>query len=319
MVRYASPLFVSSGDLIADRRYDHAMALRARGDLQDAADLMDQALALAPRFASAWFALGAIRAELGDWAGAVAAFRAARDVDPQDRHGAALCLARLGAGDLADAMSPAYLRGLFDQYAPRFDDALSRLSYRAPAVLRDAVAAACRAGGRSMRFGTMLDLCCGTGLGGAAFRPSVDWLAGVDLSPGMIAQARAKGLYDRLAVADIGAFLAEEAARDAAYHLTVAADVFVYLVDLAPVIAAVARVLAPDGLFAFTVETHPGEGAILGEKLRYAHGAAHVRAAAEAAGLGLIEFAEISTRMEGGAPVPGLLVVAAKTQGLDRP
>ena len=33
------------------------------------------------------------------------------------------------------------------------------------------------------RFGTMLDLGCGTGLAGAAFRPHVDWLAGVDLSP----------------------------------------------------------------------------------------------------------------------------------------
>ena len=51
----------------------------------------------------------------------------------------------------------------------------------------------------------MLDLGCGTGLAGAAFRPHVDWLAGVDLSPKMIEVARAKGLYDRLAVADIGA------------------------------------------------------------------------------------------------------------------
>ena len=50
-----------------------------------------------------------------------------------------------------------------------------------------------------MRFGTMLDLGCGTGLAGEAFRPHVDWLEGVDLSPGMIAQARKKTIYDRLA------------------------------------------------------------------------------------------------------------------------
>ena len=40
----------------------------------------------------------------------------------------------------------------------------------------------------------MLDLGCGTGLAGAAFRPFVDWLVGVNLSPAMVAQAAAKGL-----------------------------------------------------------------------------------------------------------------------------
>lgn len=311
MDRDGSRLFLSSGDLIADRRYDHAMALRARGDLSDAADLMGQALELAPRFASAWFALGAIRAELGDCAGAIEAFREARASDPQDRQGAALCLARLGALDVQDAMSPAYVRGLFDQYATRFDDALSRLSYRAPALLREAVEAACRVRGRRMRFGSMLDLGCGTGLAGASFRPYVDWLVGVDLSSGMIGQARAKGLYDQLEVGDIAAFLAAEAARDASYHLIVAADVFVYLADLRPIVAAVARVLAADGIFAFTVETHAGDDVRIGEKLRYAHGAAHVRAAVADAGLALLELAEASTRTENGVPVTGLLVVAA--------
>ena len=45
-------------------------------------------------------------------------------------------------------------------------------------------------------FGTMLDLGCGTGLAGVAFRPHVDWLVGVDLSPKMIEEARRKALYD---------------------------------------------------------------------------------------------------------------------------
>jgi predicted TPR repeat methyltransferase len=312
MDRDGSRLFLSSGDLIADRRYDHGMALRARGDLGDAADVMRQALELAPRFASAWFALGAIRAELGDCNGAIAAFREARASDPQDRQGAALCLARLGAWDVKDAMSPAYVRGLFDQYAPRFDDALTRLSYRAPALLHDAVAAACAARGRRMHFGSMLDLGCGTGLAGAAFRPCVDWLVGVDLSSAMIGQARAKGLYDQLEIGDIAAFLAEQAARDAAFHLVVAADVFVYLADLKPIVAAVARVLAADGMFAFTVETHAGDDVHIGEKLRFGHGAAHVRSAVADAGLTVIELGDASTRLENNHPVPGLLVLAAR-------
>ena len=61
----------------------------------------------------------------------------------------------------------------------------------------------------------------------------------------------------------------------------------VYVADLAPVLAEASRVLAAGGLLAFTAETHDGEGVIIGEGLRYAHGAAYVRAAVEAAGLKL--------------------------------
>src|ERR1700730_11078484 len=117
-------LFLSSGDVLADRRYERAKAYAAEGDRAAAADLLMQALERAPRFASAWFALGEIRAESGDHAGAVAAFRAARAADPSDCHGTALKLARLGAGDPAAAMAPGYVRRLFDQYASNFYQAL---------------------------------------------------------------------------------------------------------------------------------------------------------------------------------------------------
>ncbi len=63
------PLFVSSGDLIADRRYKWALDHAARGDLAGAADILAQTVELAPGFATAWFALGAIRDKLGDRAG----------------------------------------------------------------------------------------------------------------------------------------------------------------------------------------------------------------------------------------------------------
>jgi len=302
-------LFLSSGDILADRRYEHALRYAERGDDAAAADLLAQAVELEPGFAAAWFRLGEVRARLGERDGAITAFRQALGADPADRSGAALHLARLGAADAATAMSPDYLRALFDQYAPRFDDALANLSYRAPASLLRAVEATCGFENRP-RFGTMLDLGCGTGLAGAAFRPYVDWLVGVDLAPKMIAQARAKGLYDRLVVGDIGQFLREQ--DDAAFHLIVAADVFVYLADLAPACGAIARVLSMGGLLAFTVETHEGAGVILGTKLRYAHGTEYVRAAIDGAGMTERQFVPTSTRTENGEPVPGLLVVAEK-------
>ena len=310
------PLFVSSGDLIADRRYKWALDHAARGDLAGAADILAQTVELVPRFATAWFADGANRDRLGDRDAAIAAFARARDADPEDYHGARLQLARLDAGETTPAMSESYIRRLFDQYAGRYDAALTEhLNYRGPAVLRGAVETAMRAANRSnspIRFRAMLDLGCGTGLGGAAFRGLADRLTGVDLSPAMIAQAEAKGLYDRLVTASVADFLAEVATAGTTYDLVLAADVFVYVNDLAPVIAAIARVLAPEGLLAFTVETHPGEGVKLLPTLRYAYGQATLRAAMTKAGLTLLKIEEAMVRTEKGEPVEGLVVVAAR-------
>jgi predicted TPR repeat methyltransferase len=147
-------------------------------------------------------------------------------------------------------------------------------------------------------------------LAGAAFRPFCDWLVGVDLSPAMLAQARGKGLYDRLVEDDVMTFLAAEAAGGARYHLIVAADVFVYFHELAQMPGLVGRVLAPGGVLAFSVETHDGDGVILRDTLRYAHGEAHVRAALAAGGLTLVSLENASTRTEKGVAVPGMIVVA---------
>jgi predicted TPR repeat methyltransferase len=309
-VQALSTLFLSSGDLIADRRFAWARDCQAKGDLQAAAELLLQALELTPGYASAWFALGEIREQLDDRDGAIAAFGKAREADADDRLGAVLHLIRLGVGAAAD-MPPAYVRTLFDHYARAFDKALTEgLEYRAPALLLTAVEAACRKSGRAAHFGAMLDLGCGTGLAGAVFRPHAERLTGVDLSPGMIEQARGKNLYDRLEVSDVMQFLAAEDEAGSVYDLIVAADVFVYLSDLAPVATAAAGVLAPGGFFAFTVETHSGEGAILGAALRYAHDAEHVRAAIARAGLNVLSLDSVSTRREKKEPVPGLVVVA---------
>ena len=100
---------------------------------------------------------------------------------------------------------------------------------------------------------------------------------------------------------------------DASADLILAADALVYLSDLAAVLREAKRVLMLGGLLAFTVETHAGEGVILGEGLRYAHGAAYVRAAVGEAGLALSRLEDLSARNEDNAPVPGLVVVAGKT------
>ena len=303
-------LFLSSGNLIADRRYDFGRDLQLRGDLAAAADLMAQAAELEPGFASAWFSLGDLREQLGERDAAIAAYRCARETDPDDRHGAKLRLMRLGAENLS-AMPPGYVRALFDQYAPKFDKTLiNDLDYRGPEILLKAVLAARHAAGLPVHFKRALDLGCGTGLAAREFASLVDEFVGVDLSSGMIERARATGLYARLEVTDMLCGLCAE--PDESANLILAADAVVYVPDLAPLLKEATRVLKPKGLVAFTVETHSGEGFILGSSLRYAHSADYLRQVIADAKLTVCAISTASTRTEAGEPVPGLVVTASK-------
>lgn len=307
----SAPLFFSSGDYIADRRYDFGRDLQLRGDLAAAADLMRQAVEITPAFASAWFALGEIREHQKRHEEAIAAYRKACETDPLDRHGARLRLMRLGAEPMAE-MTPDYVRALFDQYAPRFDRALrEHLDYCGPEVLRDAVVEARHAVKKPVHFSRALDLGCGTGLAVDAFASLVDEMTGVDLSPGMLAKAAKRKFYAALKEADMLAALRAEA--DGSFDLVIAADAVVYVPDLAPLCIEAARVLKGGGVFGFTVETHTGEGVVLGRTLRYAHAVGYLREVLAAAKLGVPVLQAVSTRNDGGEPVPGIVVAAVKS------
>jgi len=303
-VRLPTP--VSSGDLILDRRFEWARESFAAGDATAVSELLGEVVQSAPRFAPAWFLLAEAREALGDRTGAIAAFRAALAADDSDRQGAAVRLARLGALPPV-AMPTAYIRSLFDGYAAGFEEALvGRLGYRGPELLIGALARA----GALTSFGSVLDLGCGTGLAGVAIKPHAQQLTGVDLSSRMLEAARGKGVYDRLAETECMTFLREEAVTGARHDLILAADVFIYFHELMQVPRFAVPVMAPGALIAFSVETHDGDGVILRDTLRYAHGEAHVRHALKQGGLQLVCLQSAPARNEKGEPVPGLVVVA---------
>ncbi|MBY0299553.1 MAG: methyltransferase domain-containing protein [Methylobacterium sp.] len=305
----------SSGDLLADRRYVWAEAALAEGDPAAAADLAEQVLERAPSYAPAWLLLGQAREALArDEAGrerAREAFAQALALDPQDALGAALRLARLGGAADRPALSPAYVRALFDGYAGRFEDHLvGALGYCAPEMIRAALAALAPGRGRPLPFRRALDLGCGTGLAARALGGMAAAIEGVDLSPRMLAEARRRGGYAQLHEADLGTFLAGQAPGSA--DLLVAADVFVYVRDLGPVFREAARVLEPGGLFALTLQAHAGEGAVLGADGRYAHAEALLHAEADGAGLARALLRPAAIRRQNREGVPGWLAVLAR-------
>lgn len=294
---------LTSGDLLADRRYAYAVAAAKDGDHEAAADLLDQTLEIVPGWAPALLALGDARQALGQTEEAIAAWQKALGAQPSDELGAKPRLARLGAMPVESAVGDAYIRALFDDYAGRFDAHLRvALGYSGPETIMAALDRAVP--GRS--FDRVLDLGCGTGLMAEAIRPRAGWLGGCDLSPAMVAKAEAKGIYDDLAAEGLLDYCARHAG-----DLVLAADVLVYLGDLGPVFKAVAQSLAPGGLFAFTVQK--GEaGLTLGEDLRYAHAEPLLRDWAQQAGLEVLSCDACATRCDRGVPVPGLVLVLRK-------
>ena len=200
------------------------------------------------------------------------------------------------------------MRSLFDDYAPRFGTHLTQqLSYKAPDIIMAALRRVPREQQRPFRFGRVLDLGCGTGLMGEAVRTHAEHLGGCDLSPRMVEQARAKGIYDRLDVAGIEPFLGAEAAGSA--DLVLAADVFVYVGDLRAVFAASARALAPQGLFAFTAQSHDGDGVIVGDDRRYHHADTYLRETAAHCAFRVAVMEPAAARLERGEPVAGRVCV----------
>lgn len=295
-----TPVQRSSGDLIADRRFLYGEGLLADGEPAAAAELFEQALERAPDWPDGHAGLARARQAAGDTEGSVAAWRRVLALEPADVLGARLHLGLLGAAAVPAAPPKAYVAALFDQYAPEFETALvERLSYGAPAVLGGLVAETGR------RFVHAVDLGCGTGLMGAEVRGLTRRLDGVDLSPAMLDQAAAKGIYDTLTVGDAATVLSGRAGR---HDLVLAADVLPYLGDLAPILAAVAAALVPGGLFAFSVETPGGDVAddwTLRPSLRYAHRPAGLVAAAARVGLRTLRRIDGMQRLDLGEPVDG--------------
>lgn len=287
-------------------------ALKAFGDgkIRLARSLLSKVLVAAPDTAEACYLLAQATEQDGMISRAVGLYRTVRVLDPADRQGAGRALARLGAGPLEAAFTPAHVKMVFDGYAENFDTHLTgRLKYSAPeSLLR--LARACGAVAQATPAPSVLDIGCGTGLAGAAFRPHCRHLTGIDLSGEMIRHAEAKGIYDRLLTGEVTAILQQE--RET-YTLIIAADVTSYIGDLTTFLATVAVRLAVDGTLLLTaLEPAPGEAPGIGPDGAHMHDLAMLRRCADEAGLSLKIYERGAMREEAGQPLATLFVAFTK-------
>jgi predicted TPR repeat methyltransferase len=308
-----APNQFSSGDVIADRRADYARMLAESGDFPAAAELMEQALELAPRWTAGWFRFGEYHEKAGETEKAVAAYGKVAELDTEGLFAAELKLAVLGAAETPEQPPSRYVEGLFDDYADRFETSLvEKLDYSVPQKLAELIGKAAK----GSVFDTIVDIGCGTGLLGVEIRTFANRLEGFDISQNMLAKAEEKGLYDHLDQADLslepeasGLFTPTLAQHRAG--LVAAADVMMCLGSLETVMPLVSALLAPSGFFAFSVEDAGEEdGFVLRESLRYAHSKSYVSELLERTGFSLIEIRKTTIRKDAGKPLSGILFLA---------
>ena len=209
--------------------------------------------------------------------------------------------------------SDAYVKATYDQFAESFDFVLGHLGYQGHAICAEALEVALFEGEPEEGAYAVLDAGCGTGALGPLIAPWAGRITGVDLSSQMLERAKARKVYDQLIEAELTAYLADCEAR---FDAVVCADALIYFGDLDELFGRVARSLAPDGVFVFTVELleRKGDGYSLLRNGRYAHSRGYLVAVLERAGLELEAEAPIANlRVEFGKDVPGLLITARKS------
>ncbi len=311
---------------------------KRRGDRPGALGWFSRATELSPSSAAAQNNLGSALCDLERFDEAITTYRRAIELDPRcwDAYANLTRLyRRLSRGDEAQALyvawldrdpdnpiaqhmvaaargenprraSDAYVQQTFDNFATNFGDVLAGLDYRAPELLKAAVAAAgCEPNGSHR----VLDAGCGTGLCAGWLADYAEQLIGVDLSPRMLERAEALGLYQRLETAELTKFLN---VQPNAFDLIVAADVLVYFGALDTALAAAAAALRPKGLIAFTLERGDAPTFALHPTGRYSHGESYVRQGITDAALEIVALDADVLRREQGEPVEGWVVVARR-------
>ncbi|MCY7386637.1 MAG: tetratricopeptide repeat protein [Burkholderiales bacterium] len=264
-----------------------------------------------PAFIDAWLDLAECQAQSGDVAAAKTSTAAVLARDPQ--HAIAGFRRAQYAGEQPSSTPPELVERLYASMAATFDEHLvQRLGYQIPSLLKTVLQPwldQFAAPGTDMP--TVLDLGCGTGLFGVQIRSAAKRLVGVDLSPQMLAVARARGIYDDLVACDVVSYLKT-------IHLPVeliaATDVLIYVGDLTTLFTEVAGRLTANGAFAFSVETPDDlmEGMCLQPSGRYAHSVRYIEQLAAANSLKISVCDSAIIRTENAVAMKGFLFILEK-------
>jgi predicted TPR repeat methyltransferase len=279
----------------------------AVGNVREAIRCYSKALTLRPHDENAKKFIAMAYAALGELDSAAAIYREWLDKEP-DHPGVKHLLAACSGEDVPERATDAYIETTFDSFSKSFDARLSKLEYRAPELVSDALRRAVPSAEKRL---IALDAGCGTGLCGPLIASYVSRLHGVDLSSGMLGKARARGVYDELVKGELTQHL--QSVHDT-FDVIISADTLVYFGVIDDVMHAASGALHPGGLLIFTVEKADESDAPAGHRLnphgRYSHTRGYVERTLRRAGFAEVTIDGGVLRQERGEPVEGLVVTA---------
>ncbi|MGE4559825.1 MAG: tetratricopeptide repeat protein [Desulfobulbus sp.] len=244
-----------------------------------ACECYEQVLAIAPEYLSALNNLAYLHHRAGETEQAIALYGRVLELRPEDESVRYLLAALLGTP--LEQAPDAYVRVFFDAYADDFERSLVEdLGYDTPGRLFECLCHAESIGGPAV-YAHGLDLGCGTGLSGLAFKERVSVFDGVDLSPAMLHQAESKGCYHCLSRDSIDHFLHS---TTESYDFFLATDVFIYVGALESIFTMARAHARPGALFCFSTEYLAEDGFRLLPSGRFAYSPAYIHQLADSTG-----------------------------------
>lgn len=276
--------------------------LKAAGKVQTAYLCGKRTVELEPDNGDAWYEFGEVAQCVGRREEARSAYQQYFDRNPQDGEIEHLLIALRDETPPSRASDRA-IQHIYKNFAPSYEERMvDDLKYAGPARMLEAVRETI--GDRNDL--TVLDLGCGSGLTGNAFRECAGSLTGVDLSNEMIELARKRQIYDQLELAEITDWLNR---GEKLFDLIVSCDCLIYFGDLTNILRAASRRLTSNGILAFSLERGSHAPFHLTDTGRYNHHPDHVHQAAAACGMEILKVFEGFLRMEYGEEVAGLFAV----------
>jgi len=199
-------------------------------------------------------------------------------------------------GTPLDRAPDAYVQHFFDAYAEGFEKSLvDGLGYDNPRQLFACLQGCTGLQGMKSQYAQGLDLGCGTGLSGIAFKEIVTVLDGVDLSANMLAQAAEKCCYQGLYQDSISRYVQTTTTT---YDFFLATDVFIYVGALDDIFTGLGAVARPEAIFCFSTETLSSSGYQLQKTGRFAYSRAYIHNIASATGWTVVTKQETKLRKE---------------------
>lgn len=321
-----------------------AVVLRSQNKTDEAHAMIVKALSLNPKHGDSYHNLGNILRDLKRYDEALTAYKKSIEFRPEN-HKSTKSIARLlynsgrkeeslkvlkrhlarnpddavarhsliayGDGKTPDRASDDYIRQTFDPFAASFDSVLKRLDYKAPRRVADLLHKHLGNNNSGLR---LVDLGCGTGLFGALIRPVASSLVGVDLSEKMLANARARNVYDNLVLSELTQYLRD---IDATVDVLTCVDTLVYFGALDEFSMAASDALEVGGWLFFSAEAHAeaemAENFHLHPHGRYSHSLKYVEAVLVGSGFEVKAVDKVVLRLEREEPVHGMVVAAQKS------